>query len=461
MKPTIVLTLALTAGLAASALAMPLTVEQAVERALSQSEEVKVSRSQVDEAHGRVREALSGALPQVDGSVVFTRQFQSIFEGFSSDTGLAAVFSNSPFGAVRNWTLELKASQLLFDGGKVIAARHGARSYLRAAESRDHEAIGDVAFRVKEAYYQAAAAARLVSIAEGSLAQARDHMNQVALYHEQGTKAEFDLLQAQVDAANSEPMVVAARTQSDLALLRLKQLIDLPLGEPVELTTKFEAEDGTIPVLATASLGSPDRGALVASESDVEFQQEVVRAARADRWPTFTASTTLQQQAFPHESEWPQSNQFLRNWNAEVRMSVPIFNGFRTDAAIQRAQAGLVRAKADRDLEIERVEYEIHQAKTQLEQAQAALVARRETVRQATRANELALVRYNNGISTQLEVSDARLSMLTAQVRQVDAARDYMVALAGLDRAVGRPLPLERKALDEMHLSANTEGSPR
>jgi outer membrane protein TolC len=187
----------------------------------------------------------------------------------------------------------------------------------------------------------------------------------------------------------------------------------------------------------------------------------VVKAARADRWPILTASTTLQQQAFPHQSEWPQSNQFLRNWNAEVRMSVPLFNGFRTDAAIQRAQADLVRAKADHDLETERVEYEIDVAKSLLEQARAALVARRETVRQATRANELAQVRYTNGLSTQLEVSDARLSMLTAQVRQVDAARDYMIALAGLERAVGRPLPLERKAIDDIQVSANTEGVSR
>jgi outer membrane protein TolC len=314
---------------------------------------------------------------------------------------------------------------------------------------------------VKEAYYQAAAAGRMVSIAEGSLQQARDHMNQVALYHQQGTKAEYDLLQAQVDAANSEPLLVTARTQADLAMMKLQQLIDLPLDQSVELTTTFVADDGTIPVLAGSDLGAPNRGALIASESNVEFQQEVVKAARADRWPTLTASTTLQQQAFPHQSEWPTSQQFLRNWNAEVRMTVPIFNGFRTEAAIQRAQADLMKAKADRDLETERVEYEIHEARSLLEQAGAALVARRQTVRQATRANELALVRYTNGLSTQLEVSDARLSMLTAQVRQVDAARDYMIALAGLERAMGHPLPLERKSIDDMSLTASTEGAPR
>lgn len=444
----------LLAGVAAAA---PLTLEQAVERALRQSEEAQVARADLADARGRVREALSGALPQVTGSVTYGRKFDSIFEGVSADTGIGTIFANSPFGSVRDWTVELQASQLLYDGGKVGAALRGAKLYLKASRAQEEETTADVAFRVKAGYYQAAAAARLVEIAEGTLRQARDHMAQVALYHREGTRAEYDLLRAQVDAANQEPAVVAARTQRDLAMLRLEQLVNLPLGEEIELATPLESEDGTIPVLGATAPAPPSRGALTAAEATVGLQQQILRAVRADRWPVFTAQTTLQHQAFPRD-EWPARDQFLRNWDAQIKMSVPIFTGFRTSAAIQRAQAQLQRARAERDRMREQVAIELAEARAQLEQARAVLAARRETVRQASRAYELSEVRYTNGLSTQLEVSDARLGMQTAQVRQVEASRDYLVALAGLERAVGHPLPLERRPLESITVSMNARG---
>jgi len=199
---------------------------------------------------------------------------------------------------------------------------------------------------------------------------------------------------------------------------------------------------------------------LAASEANVQLQEQALRAAKADRWPTLKASTSLQQQAFP-QSEWPVPHDFVRNWDAQIRMDIPIFNGFRTEGEVQRAQAALNQAKAQRDQSAQRVAVDVADAKALLDQAGSQLAARRQTVRQATRAYELSEIRYTNGISTQLEVSDAHLGMLTAQVRQVEGARDYLVALAGLERAIGKPLPVERKPLESLTLSMNTEAKTR
>jgi outer membrane protein TolC len=448
-------------SLVTTASAAPLTLEQAVSRALEQSEEVQLTQAQLLDARGQVREALSTALPQVNGSVTYRHQIDSIFEGFAADTGLGKVFSNSSFGAVRDWTIGLEASQLLFDGGKWLAGMRGAKLYLRAATEQNREAISDLVYRVKSAYYQASAAQRLLAIAEGSLDQARKHEAQVALFHQQGTRAEYDLLRAQVDAANQEPGVVSARTAADLALLRLKQLINWRGADALELATPLESTDGTVPVPEALALDTKSRGALAASQANVGLQEQAVRAARASRWPSLTASTNLQHQAFPQGGEWPERSEFLRNWDAEIKLSLPIFTGLRTGAEIQRARAALTRAKAERDQAAEQVAFEAADAKARLDQAAAQLGARRETVRQATRAYELSEIRYTNGISTQLEVSDARLGMQTAQVNQIDAARDYLVALAGLERALGRPVPVVRKPLESLTLSMNAEAKPR
>jgi outer membrane protein TolC len=52
-------------------------------------------------------------------------------------------------------------------------------------------------------------------------------------------------------------------------------------------------------------------------------------------------------------------------------------------------------------------------------------------------------------MSTQVEVTDARLQFRSAEVNEVSATRDYLVSLARLERAIGRPAPVTRMPLAE------------
>jgi outer membrane protein len=99
------------------------------------------------------------------------------------------------------------------------------------------------------------------------------------------------------------------------------------------------------------------------------------------------------------------------------------------------------------------------QARDEIERSQTTLLARRETVRQAERAWELAGVRFKNGMSTQIEVSDARLQLQSSEVNEVQAMRDYLVAIASLERAVGHPLPVERQPIEQLVPVSNPEGT--
>lgn len=423
-----------------------LTLDEAVQRALASGEEMRSARAQVREANGQVTEAWAAALPQVTGTVLYTRQFASIFEGFGSDTTIAPIFENSPFGAANAWNLELRASQLLWSSGKVGAALKGARAYRQGATATADQTASDIAFRVKRAYLDAALADQLVTIARAGLDQAREHLTQVKRYQLAGTRAEYDLLRAQVDVANQEPVVVEAENGRAIALLELRRLVNVPADRPLELTTPLVPGDGTLPVAVLDSVGTPSRASLSAAEAAVSVREQAVKVARADRYPTLSAATTLSNQAFPADGS-PFGADFKRSWNAEVRLSVPLFLGRRTVGAVERAQAVLEQTRATRDQTAEMVALEVQQAKAELERAQSLVAARRVTVRQAQRAQHLATVRYANGMSTQLEVTDARLLAQQAETNEVRATRDYLYALAQLEHAVGRPLPVQVKTL--------------
>ncbi len=428
-------------------------LEEAVERALSQSEEVRLARAQVWETNGQVREAFAGALPQINGGVTYTRQFASIFQGLGGggggDTSFTNVFKKSPFGAPNAWAFDLTASQLVFSAGKVGAGLAAAKAAREAALENQQASAQDLVFRVKQAYLNAQYRQRLLGVALAAVQEARQQLHQVQLFHQAGTRAEYDLLRAQVEAANQEPLVVAAANDYDLALLELKRLINVPVERPLALTTPLITADGSIPVVVEEDLEAAQRPAVAAAEAGVRVQEHLLRAAQADRWPTLSVSSTFSEQAFP-TALFPFGEQFRRNWNAAVKVSIPLFNGLRTEGTVARLRAQLERAVATRDQVREQAAQELAQARSELKRTQVLLLARRETVRQAEQAHRIAQVRYANGLSTQLEVSDARLLLQQAQVNEAQAMRDYLSALAQLERALGRPVAVERRSLDEL-----------
>jgi outer membrane protein len=436
-----------------------LTLDDAIQRALTRSEEMRAAHAFVKQTEGQVLEQLARALPQVSGMVTYNRKLESIFQDVVADTGFfGQILKNSSFAAVHTWSADLTAQQLLWSGGKVGAALKTAKAANRSAHASEQETASDLTFQVRQAYYDAIYAQRLVEIAESALTQARAHLRQVRAGRREGTRSEYETLRAEVDAANQEPPVIAARNGRDIALLALKRLVNAPLVQPVALTTPLASPDGTVPVVTDLSTAVDRRPALAAADFEVEARRQAVKVYRGQRWPDLYVSSTVSQQAFPGDL-WPRRNEFHRNWDASVRLEVPIFTGLRTEGQVAQARAQYETALAGRDRLREGAAIEATQAKAELERALSTLTARRETVRQAQRAWELAGVRFTNGMSTQVEVSDARLQLRSAEVNEVQATRDYLVAIAALERAVGRPLPVERRALEDVTPSSNPEGN--
>jgi outer membrane protein TolC len=436
-----------------------LTLDDALQRALTRSEEMRAAHALVKQTEGQVLEQLSRALPQVNGMVTYNRKIQSIFQDAVADTGFfGQILKNSSFAAQHTWSADLTAQQLLWSGGKVGAALKTARAANRSAHATERETASDLTYQVKQAYYDAIYARRLVEITESSLAQARVHLGQVQSGRREGTRSEYETLRAEVDAANQEPSVVAARNGLELARLALKRLVNVPPAQPVELVTPLAAADGMVPVVADLSTVVEGRPAVLAAGFEVEARRQAVKVYRGQRWPDLYVSSTLSHQAFPLDL-WPRRNEFRRNWDASVRLELPIFTGLRTEGQVAQAQAQYEVARANRDRLLEGAAIEAVQARDELGRTLSSLFARRETVRQARRAWELAGVRFTNGMSTQIEVSDARLQLQSAEVNEVQAMRDYLVAIAALERAVGHPLPIERKPLEEVTISPNLEGT--
>ncbi len=449
----------------ASAAPATLSLLEALRRAEQKSEGVAIAAAGVTRAKGVQQQANSARLPQANGSIAYQRaiqnQFASISERFSdpNDTTSGGGFTDSPiariFAAPNTAIFSLNVSQTLYSAGRIPAARAGAAAGRTAAEIAYDAAKAQAVLEVAQAYFDAVAADQFVAIAESSLVLTDRALTQVKLAREVGTAAEFDLIRAQVARDNQRPLVIQAAGARTAAYLRLKQLLDLPLTGPLTLTTPIRddaaaAASPTTPIaLADERTVQPDtavsaRATVRQAEAQVRAQEGALRAAKLARLPALQLSSTYQRFAYPPEGTFLPSalDLYFPNWNVTLGLSVPVLTGGRLRGERLVAEANLTEARERLQQSREGASVDALLAISQYEQAQAAYAASVGTDTQAQRAYAIAEVRFREGLSTSLELTQVRVQLEQARLQRVTAARDLEIARLRLALLKDLPLPM-------------------
>jgi len=481
-----------TSTLAVQESARPLSLEDAVRMGESQSEAVRIARAGVQRSQGQQLQARSQYLPQIYGSGSYTRTLKSQYSGFGgssapdttttstappgpcdqyikdqtasvsdrlagldlaarceSGSNPFASLSSLPFGQANQWNFGLSLSQNLFNGGKVAAQTAAANAGRNSAEIELTAQRAQIILDVTQAYYDAALADRLVAITEASYIQTENVFKQTQLAKNVGNISEFELLRAQVTRDNQRPVLIQRRSDRDVAYLRLKQLLNVPLNQPLTLTTAID-DAATLPAgihltgLSVSDYSAPDtvsshRATVRQAAEAVRAQQSQLRIARSQRIPTLTLSSQYGGVAYP-TSGLPSSSDFRANWTVAIATQFPIFTGGRIRGDELVAQANLAESRARLQQVKEFAALDAQVAINALNEAASAFEASRGTTEQASRAYSIAEVRYREGISTQLEVNDSRILMEQATVNTALAARNLQVARVKLALLPNLPL---------------------
>jgi outer membrane protein TolC len=359
-----------------------------------------------------------------------SRIIETPFRAFFQDTGGTG---SNPFTARNQWRIGGSVGWTPFDlstAARVDAAKAGRRQ----ARLRFSEEQASTILRVATAYYDAALTDRLVSITEFTLAQAERNLKDVSLGREVGTQSEYEQLRSRVFRDNQIPVVTRARANRDIAFTRLKQLLDIPLAQPLRLGTPLtdsptrEVLPGTIDtLLAGTDTTSEKRVVVRTADESVAQREELLRSAGRQWVPTLGAQMNYNQAGFS-ESFWPNSNQFYEDWNVVGVLSWNIFTSGRILGGKRQAQANLDAARLSAKLAREQAALDNTILFARLREAEDNALATASVVEQATRAYEIGQLRYSEGLSTQTELQDVRLQLEQAGANQAQAARDLQVA---------------------------------
>jgi outer membrane protein TolC len=240
-------------------------------------------------------------------------------------------------------------------------------------------------------------------------------------------------------------VLIVARTQRDLAYIRLRQLLNLPMDEALSLTTELaDTALARVPTLRALAAVVPDtvperRAAVRQAVEAIRAQEGLDAASRSQRLPSVSLSSQYSRLAYPSKG-LPGWDEFLTDWRLSLGVSVPIFTGGRIKGDRIQAKAGLAEAKLRHRQAAEAAQLDGRNATAQLEAAVANWLASEGTVAQASRAYQIAEIRFREGISTQTELLDARIALQQAEVNRAQATRDFQIARARMALLVDLPL---------------------
>jgi outer membrane protein len=463
-----------------------LSLDDALRMAQTQSQTIDIARAGVTRANGQRLQARSQYLPQLNGTAGYTKTLKSQFSGFASspakDTtttvvtaqSLCAPFvasnatpearaaalaqaatcpsssgggfdlSKTSFGATNQWALGLSFSQALFSGGRISAQNQAADAQLRSANIEVSAQRAQVSLDVTSAYYDAVLADQLVAIADSSVAETNAVLTQTKLGKQVGNASEYELLRAQVTHDNQLPVMIQARANRQVAYLRVKQLLNMPLDDSLSLTTGIEGDNGpTLPAIAanqTSDTSAASRAPVRELDEAVRASEAQVRIAHAERIPSLSLVSNYQRLYFP-SNVFPSLGNGVNNWTVGVSTNFPLLDGGRIRGDEAVAQAGVQQARAQREQTRQFAALDSRVALNALEEAQASWEASRGTTDQAQRAYAIDQVRFREGISTQTDLSQSRLLLEQARANRAQAARNLAVARVRL--ALLKDLPLQ------------------
>jgi outer membrane protein TolC len=401
-----------------------LTLDECIAIALEAQPRIQATLADYAAARFRVNQSLAPLLPQLSGLVSASRSdstsVTTTAAGRNIETSQTRQFGDT-------FLAQVQLSQLLFDFGKTLAATDASRKLAEVAVEDVELQRQLIALAVKEAYTNTLFSQRLIRVQEQAVERALN-LRSAKGFFDVGTRPKSDVARAEVDVANARVDLIRARNAYRSAIVALNIAMAIGVDSPTKIVDNLIYEAFAMDRLQL-------RGEALRQRP--EYRQARLRAAAAEAterqtfrnfFPDISGSGT-------YGGTQPQLNEA---WTLGLTLSWSIFDGGGRIARYQEAKANVEGALARvRSTELDILQ-NVEQAEIAVEEAQERIQAAQALVASAQENFRLAQGRFDAGVGTILELTDAQLALTQAQNTESQALADYRIALARLDRSVGR-----------------------
>ncbi len=402
-----------------------LTREQAEQIALKNNPRISVAQLLAMAQHQVVRETRSAIYPDVSGNItaVQAEEASRISTGALTASRL-----------LQHAGLGVELSQLITDFGRthnlISSAKLTEKSQQASAEATREQIVLATDF----AFYNALEAQATLNVANQTVKERQAVEDQVNQLTKTKLKSDLDLSFAQVNLSQAKLLQLEAQDNYDTAIASLTTVLGSDTHQKYELiddTTQLQSPPPDENSLeAQAMRQRPD---LQAIDLKHQADQKFARAQWQQLLPTISALGVV------GKTPVGSSQYFIGDWYGAVggNLNIPVFNGFRYTAQAHEAD---LRAKASaeqiRDLR-DQIVRDVQTAWLRANTAYQKVVVQQELLREANMGLDLAQTRYQLGLSSIVELSQAQLQQTEAAIGDANARYQYQFAISTLNYQIG------------------------
>lgn len=432
-----------------------LNLEQCINIAIIKNPNIGLAKNTAKIYESKVGQVKSGYLPQINLTSGYNRLNSITNIGIDKD-------SNSYSGSIG-------VNQLIYDFGKTPTKVKVQDLNLNSAKYDVDDAVIQIAYNVKQAYYSALSAKISKDVQSQSINQYERHLKQAKAFFETGIKSKIDVTTADVNLSNAKLSYIKADNMYKNAIANLNNamgLLDAPDYDidnifafkninnvtSAKSDNKSSSKQDKDAVLKTGISKYDIMDTLTFKKYDISFEdalktamdnrpdlksyitredaaKESVKLAKKDYMPVISGAANYGTggREFPLDT----------GWSVGANITVPVFNGFLTKKQVDEAKANLNVAKSGIEVLKQNVYLQVKQAYINLTEAEKRIPVVELIVKQAKENFDLANGRYNVGVGNSIEVQDAQINYNNAQLSYVQALYDYNVARSNLEKAMG------------------------
>ena len=330
-------------------------------------------------------------------------------------------------------------SQPLFAGFSIVNRYKISELSLQASHAGEEIFRQDIIFSTMEAYYILLKTTKLQEIAQETVTEIDAQKVVAENFYEAGMTPLNDLLQAQVELANAQQLLVISQNNLETAEAYFNTVLRRPINAPIILEDIQDYETFEYDLEYCFSQAEKYRQEIVLADLELQIAEKEFDIAKKDFFPTIS----LDGRYFQQGTEWDARGGlgiFGRSdgWQVTTVATWNIFEWGRTYYGAEEQIHRVSQARLSRTQLLDIIRLEVKQAYLKMRESEKNIKTIELAIEQAKENFRINTEQYKEQIATQTDVLIAQVLLSRTRTNYFNALYDFEIAKAALYRAMGR-----------------------
>jgi outer membrane protein TolC len=410
-----------------------LTLDECVQKGLDNDPDIVRAEENLSQINNTLWTDYGSFLPSVRTSIGYN---------WSSRPTVAEYIENPdgppiPVYVNDSYSSSLSIDQNLFNGFSDYFSLRANRHSKKSLEKNYDNQVLNAIYDIKAGYYEVLQTMKLADVQEKALERSQEQLRITETRYELGSAALSDVLKARVSEGEARLALINAENNYKVAIANLNYLVGMDIERQYRVDTTVTVQETDYTLENSIQTAMEQNPVLQSYKASMDASRNNVRAAWGGFLPNlnFNFSTSYYQVG---EFEFGEIYSANHNYRYGLTLSLNIFDRFLTKRNVSVAKAALNTDKFNYNNFVNNLKLLVTRSYLNLERAQLAMEVSRDKLTSAQEDYKLAQERYSLGAATILDLLNAEVSLKTAESDLIDSEYNLNLAVADLERALGK-----------------------